>query len=244
MPRITTRTIALVGGGAALLVAGTLGVVALTDDDPTESVDAIAVGSVDPSTTDASPGTTGKERRVLALEELTGTLERSTDDDDDDDDVDDFVIGVVEVDFGPDSWIITAPPMEDYDGDGTAEALREELDGLVGTEVTLVVRYDDDDDDDDRDDADVYTIGGLAYRDTAGGAAAWARSGGEGGATREALTAAAAEALGPGARVVELEPEDDDTDAWEAEVEDAGGGEHQVLLAADGTVIDVRPDDD
>ena len=61
---------------------------------------------------------------------------------------------------------------------------------------------------------------------------------------KTALTAAAAEAVGPGARVTDLEPEDDDTGAWEAEVDDAGGGEHQVLLAADGTVLDVRPDDD
>ena len=53
----------------------------------------------------------------------------------------------VDLDFGPDDWVATAEAPDDFDGDGTVESLRDELAGLVGREVTLLVRFDDDGDD-------------------------------------------------------------------------------------------------
>jgi hypothetical protein len=45
-------------------------------------------------------------------------------------------------------------------------------------------------------------------------------------------------AVGEGARVVELDAEDGSSVAWEAEVIDSEGGEHDVLLDVAGNVID------
>lgn len=47
---------------------------------------------------------------------------------------------------------------------------------------------------------------------------------------------------GEGARVVELDAETGTTVAWEAEVVDSEGREHEVLLDAAAKVVDVRPD--
>lgn len=48
--------------------------------------------------------------------------------------------------------------------------------------------------------------------------------------------------MGEGARVVELDAETGTTVAWEAEVVDSEGREHEVLLDAAAKVVDVRPD--
>jgi uncharacterized membrane protein YkoI len=108
------------------------------------------------------------------------------------------------------------------------------LAGLVGQEVTLLVRFDD-----DGDDADVYVIGDLTYRDVSA-PAPWLPADS---ATDEALRAAAAGAVGDGAEVIELDPEDDGDVAWEAKVRAADGTEREVRLDAAGAVIDVRDDD-
>lgn len=159
----------------------------------------------------------------------------STDDTDDRDDVfDDLEINGVDLDFGPDDWVATAEATADFDGDGATGALRDEIAGLVGQELTVLVRFDD-----DGDDADVYVIGEHTYRDVSA-PAPWLPAGS---ADDEALRAAAAGAVGDGAEVIELDAEDDGDAAWEAKVRAADGTEHEVRLDADGTVIDVEQDD-
>ncbi|HEX5947275.1 MAG TPA: hypothetical protein VFY82_13400 [Acidimicrobiales bacterium] len=159
----------------------------------------------------------------------------STDDTDDRDDVfDDLEINGVDLDFGPDDWVATAEATADFDGDGTTGALRDELAGLVGQELTVLVRFDD-----DGDDADVYVIGEHTYRDVSA-PAPWLPAGS---ADDEALRAAAAGAVGEGAEVIELDAEDDGEVAWEAKVRAADGTEREVRLDAEGTVIDVQQDD-
>lgn len=175
----------------ALVTAGLLGAAALSacGSDDTRTVGSVDVGGLAPaaSTTDASPSAgdaaaptaAPTAAPVAALQPVQGVLARDDDDDDTDDDAsddpadryDDFTVNGIEVDFGPSEWILTAGALQDYDGDGTAEPFAAELDGLVGQQVTLQVRDDDDDDDraDDRlDDADVYEINGLALRDLTG----------------------------------------------------------------------------
>jgi hypothetical protein len=157
-----------------------------------------------------------------------------TDDGTDDDLFDDLEINGVDLDFGPDDWVRTAEATADFDGDGTTAALRDELAGLVDQEVTLLVRFDE-----DGDDADVYVIGEHTYRDVSA-PAPWLPAGS---ADDESLRTAAAAAVGDGAEVLELDPEDDGDAAWEAKVRAADGTEHEVRLDAEGAVIDTRPDD-
>jgi hypothetical protein len=225
------RTIVLGALTAAVVVAG--GAVAVTAlDDPDGS--AAPVDISDRSAADlGEPAREGANRQVPGLEELSGTV--TTDDDHGRDDVvDDLEIDGVDLDFGPDDWVATAEATDDFDGDGTVEALRDELAGLVGREVTLLVRFDD-----DGDDADVYVIDGRTYRDVSA-PAPWLPPGS---AADEDLQAAAAAAVGEGAEVIELDPEDDGDVAWEAKVRAADGTLREVLLDAEGNVVDVHVDD-
>jgi hypothetical protein len=209
-----------VGVAAVVLVAGVAVDRAL--DDPTTTVSAVELGQ---SVVDPGQGG-GTRSAVPALDQVRGTFDRG-------DDPDDFQVGRVELDFGPDLWVTHAPAIADFDGDGREEALLDELDGLVGRQVDLRVRLDD-----DGDDAAVYVIDGRTYREI-GGPAPWQSADA---ASEDEVRAAAAEAVGPGARVVDLDAEDGATVAWEAEVVDADGREHDVLLDSSGKVLDVRAD--
>ncbi|TNM70198.1 hypothetical protein FHN55_00425 [Streptomyces sp. NP160] len=180
-----------------LVAAGLLGAAALTacGSEDSRTVGAVAVDGLSPassaseasaspsaSSPSAGPSAAGSAAAVSALQTVQGVLERDVDDSDDDSDddrddpadrYDDFTVNGVEVDFGPSEWVVAAPVLQDYDRDGTAEPFAAELDGLVGQQVTLQVRDDEDDDDDDRaddrlDDADVYEVNGLALRDITG----------------------------------------------------------------------------
>lgn len=238
---LARRTVAIGALGAAVIGVG--GVAALSVlDDPDGSVDPVNVSDATSSDVVAPTGEGGSSRQVPGLDELSGTVTGDDDRgdgshgdrDDRDDVVDDLEINGVELDFGPRDWVATAEAVADFDGDGTVEALRDELAGLVGREVTLLVRFDD-----DGDDADVYVIGDVTYRDVSG-PAPWLPAGAAG---DEALRSAAAAAVGEGAQVIELDAEDDGDVAWEAKVRAADGSEHEVRLDAAGNVIDVRDDD-
>ncbi len=258
-------------GAVGAVAVGALGVgIGAALSDPTSSIDAVripavrsapTVPTVPPASptptsvlaTDAATGSTGstgstgglpsdaaapttvatRTEAVPGLEQLAGVLRRG-------DDVDDWYLNGVDLDFGPDGWILTAGPTGDFDGDGTAEPLLTELDALVGRDVTMGVLFEFDDDR-DRDDADVYTIAGLTYRDVAG-PAPW--SGPTDGtlATRDEVLAIAAAALGEGARAVDIDAGDDGWAGWEVEVFDAGGREYYVFVDPQGQVVDVRRD--
>jgi len=195
------KTLALVTAGVLGLGGiAAAGAAVAAGDDPRTAVGGVDAGALQPaSAAPVAPGGTGSPisapqgvQQVAALQVLQGVLERDDDawDDDDADDADDaddryddFSVNGVDVDLGPSEWVLTAPVLQDYDGDGTAEPFAAELDGLVGQTVTLQVRYDDDtdhddaDDADDRaddrlDDADVYELQGLALR-PASGPAPW-----------------------------------------------------------------------
>ena len=72
-------------------------------------------------------------------------------------------LGSVDLDFGPDAWVLTAGPLQDYDQDQRTEALLDELAGLTGQQVTTLVRPGD-----GGDEAEVYALNDLQYRDPAG----------------------------------------------------------------------------
>jgi hypothetical protein len=174
------------------------------------------------------------DQQVAALDSIRGTLERRGDD------PTDFYLGGVELELGPEAWMLTAGPGQDYDGDGTPEELLAELEGLIGQPVTALVRLDN-----DGDDADVYVLNDLAYRDSAGGPAPWLQTKTATGAaaTPEVVAEAAAAVVGNGARVNDLDRETAGDVAWEAEVTAIDGREHTVLLDAAGKVLDVASED-
>ncbi len=223
-------------GSSTVAVAALLMVVlaGAAQDDPTEAVKPVSVGMLDialPS--DTASAEAGSGQQVAALDRLSGRLTRG-------DDADELSIGRVEVEFGPENWAVTAGPIEDYDGDGRLEPLLDELGGLTGRSVTALVRLDD-----DGDEADLYVLNGLRYRDSAGAAPPWqgAQTVGSDVAGPQEVTELAARTIGPGSRVTELDPEADGQVAWEADVTDARGREHTVLLDAAGDVVDVSQDD-
>ena len=161
------KTIALAVGGAALVAAAGAATAASLGDDPGDAVEAIEVGRLTdaPDATAAAdtPTTTGADVAVPGLTELSGPVTQATDDDG----FDDLVVEGLELDFGPDEWSATVGPTQDFDDDGRAEALRDEIAGLRGTDSTFAVRLDD-----SGDEAEVYLVNGLTYRDPAG-AAPW-----------------------------------------------------------------------
>lgn len=204
--------------------------------DPTEQVEAVSVDEVSlapPGTSTRTSSPTeeadGGNRQVEALDPLEGRLDAE-------DDPGEYRLGTVDLDFGPDAWVLTAPPMQDYDGDGRVERLEAELDALVGQQVSLLVRLDD------GNYAAVYVLNDRPYRDPAG-PGPWVVDP----ATTPPLPVdqvreAAATAVGPGARVDGLEPLQAGQVAWEASVTRTDGREFSVLLDATGAVLTVRED--
>jgi uncharacterized membrane protein YkoI len=162
---------------------------------------------------------------------------KGSDDSGSSDDRDEFEVAGVDLELGPESWLLTAGPVADFDGDGTLRPVLEELEGLVGSEVTVLGRLDD-----DGDELEVYVIQDLELRSTSG-PAPW-ETGDQGDALdRDAVVEAALDAVGADSRLDSVDREDDGGAAWEVEVVDAQGREQRVLVAADGTVLDIRPED-
>jgi hypothetical protein len=230
---------------AGVLAVGTVGYLVL--EDPEQQVAPIRLTGVtagaDPEAGGAeqSPRNEPSTRSVDGLEQLVGELRAG-------DDVDDWSVSGVEVDFGPEEWLLTNPELEDFDGNGTVEPLLDELRGLEGTEVTLGVRYEADEDGGgnggERDDADVFTVNGMPFRDTEDGPAPWQNTGEQAAADRGTVSANAAAAVGEGATTVGVERQDEDGwEGWEAEVRGADGQEYDVVLDAAGEAVDVRAED-
>ena len=171
-----------------------------------------------------------RSEQIEALDRLQGTLQAE-------DDPGQFTLGSVDLDFGPDAWVLTAGPLQDYDQDQTTESLLDELTGLTGRQVTTLVRPGD-----GGDEAEVYVLNDLPYRDPAG-PPPWTTATPTSTTTASAdeLRAAAAAAVGENARVIDLERERAGQVAWEATVINADGTEYTVLLSTAGEVLDVRP---
>ncbi|MFC4563077.1 PepSY domain-containing protein [Nocardiopsis mangrovi] len=229
----TTIVLSSVAGLAALGTGAYL-----LADDPEHAIEPIRVSGV---TAGEAPGggpadQTASTQPVAGLEQLEGVLSAG-------DDVDDWYVSGVEVDFGPEEWLLTDPAVPGLDGEGASAPVLDVLRGLEGGEVTLGVRYEDDDDG-DRDDADVYTVNGASYRDHEGGPAPWQDTGDRPEADRDAVAAAAEAAVGDGARAGEVErTREDGWEGWDVEVHGADGREYEVLLDATGEVVDTRADD-
>jgi uncharacterized membrane protein YkoI len=245
-----TRSVLFVTAGVVGAGVGGAAIVGAINDPELEGDPIIMAGVVAPAATDVGPESEGSAsgaagsartgvdvtvRAVDGLDQLVGTLRAG-------DDPDDWYVSGVDVDFGPEGWIVAAPAFEDYDGDGTAEALLAELRGLEGREVTIGVRFDLDD---DRDDAYAFTLQGLPYRDPSGGAPPWLTTTSEAAASPDQVAAAAAAAVGSGAIAHDVDRETDDGwTGWDVDVRSNDGREYDVYVDQSGSVVDVRADDD
>jgi hypothetical protein len=242
-------------GLAGLAVGGlaVAGVAVVLDDDPTSSVDSVTLSDVTRSEQAAAPTSTDDgdsestdrsistipTAAVEGLEELAGQLRAGGD-------ADEWYVANVDVEFGPNGWLQTTTAPADFDGDGTVGTVLDELRGLEGSDVILGVRFDiDDDGDNDRDDADVFTINALAFRDPTSAVAPWQIAPDAAPATREAVIDAALEAVGANSTFLEISAENDDGfSGWEVEVRRADGNRYEVLVTSDGIAVDVRPYED
>lgn len=201
--------------------------------DPERTVDAIRLDGFTGSSSLPEPSGEGVSMPVDGLEQLVGELRSG-------DDLDDWYGAGVEVDFGPRAWLLTDPVLEDFDGDGIADPVLEELRALDGSDVTLGVRYGSDEGG-GRDEAGVFTINGLPFRDADGGPAPWEAPGTRSEADREEARAAAEEAVGESSRATSIERTGED--GWEVGVRSPGGRFYDVLLDFSGEVVDIRSDD-
>jgi hypothetical protein len=223
-PRRLAMIIALVLATAAIgAAAGWL----MLRRDPSVEVGSVPISGLSVRAAPTSSAT--RSQQVEALDRLEGTLRAG-------DDPGQFTLGSVDLDLGPDAWVLTAGPLQDYDQDQTTEALLDELTGLTGRPMTTLVRPGD-----GGDEADVYVLNDLPYRDPAG-LPPWTTTTptSTARANEDQLRNAAAAAVGEGARVDDLEPEPAGQVAWEASVIAADGTEYTVLLSAAGDVLDVR----
>ena len=120
--------------------------------DPSVQVGSVPISGI---SVRAAPTTSAtRSHQVEALDRLEGTFKAG-------DDPGQFTLGSVDLDFGPDAWVLTAGPLQDYDQDQRTEALLDELAGLTGQQVTTLVRPGD-----GGDEAEVYdsTISNTAIQ--------------------------------------------------------------------------------
>ena len=209
-------------GAAAVIAVAAIGasVTAAAQEDPTVEIGAVAVDQVRLSSPTAS--TSARQQQVEALERLDGTLTMLGDD------PEDFYIGPIELEFGPEAWVMTAGPSEDFDGDGNLERLLNELRGLVRStgDGTGPARQ-------RRRRGERVPLERPDLSRQCGRAAALVGRGGRrepNAASWEEVRTAAAAAVGPGAVVDELEWQSAGDVAWEVDVLSAEGREHTVLL--------------
>ena len=205
-------------------------------EDPTLEVAPVPVDRVglNPSSAPTNPSNLPNPSNVEVpgLDQVDGILKRDTDD------AAEFTVGAVELDFGPEAWVLTATATEDFDDDGRTEKLLAELNGLVGQSVRLAGRIDS-----DGEEADVYLLNDLTYRDPVSDQVPWRPTPAPGEpASRRTVTAAAVAAVGPQSSVDELERERVGAVEWSASVLDAEGREYLVLLDRTGHVLLVRED--
>lgn len=148
------------------VVAGVIGyATALVLDDPEAAVQTRVI-EVATSTAELPPpvgGTTSEP--VDGLERLQGTLRASSE-------PDEWLLGSIEIDVGPERWMRETAVTADVDGNGEVGSIFDELSGLVGRDVELWVRFDE-----TRDDAELFGIQQVLIRDPLAQRPPWSGSG-------------------------------------------------------------------
>ena len=149
------------GGGIAVLVV-LIASIAIILDDPEVPVEARVVEGVTSSAAIATPSASTVSQSVEGLERLQGVLLPSNE-------ADEWRLGGLTIDVGPERWMRETVVESDIDGDGSAASILEELQGISGRDVEIWVRFDN-----TRDDAELFAIEQTFIRDPTSERPPWA----------------------------------------------------------------------
>jgi len=149
------------GGGIAVLVV-LIASIAIILDDPEVPVEARVVEGVTSSAAIATPSASTVSQSVEGLERLQGVLLPSNE-------ADEWRLGGLTIDVGPERWMRETAVEADIDGDGSAASILEELQGISGRDVEIWVRFDN-----TRDDAELFAIEQTFIRDPTSERPPWA----------------------------------------------------------------------
>lgn len=152
--------IAVAGSGAASAVI--VGSIAIILDDPEVPVEARVVEGVTTSTSIATPSASTVSQSVEGLERLRGVLLPSGE-------IDEWRLGGLTIDVGPERWMRETMVESDIDGDGEAGSILTELLGVSGEEIEIWVRFDN-----SRDDAELFAVEQTFIRDPTAQEPPWA----------------------------------------------------------------------
>lgn len=152
--------IAVAGSVAALAVI--VGSIAIILDDPEVPVEARVVEGVTTSTSIATPSASTVSQSVEGLERLRGVLLPSGE-------IDEWRLGGLTIDVGPERWMRETMVESDIDGDGEAGSILTELQGVSGEEIEIWVRFDN-----SRDDAELFAVEQTFIRDPTAQEPPWA----------------------------------------------------------------------
>lgn len=152
-PRRSRRSSWVATAGLVVALGVIIGSIALILDDPEVPVEARVVEGITSSTAIATPSASTVSQSVEGLERLQGVLLPS-------DEADEWRLGGLTIDVGPERWMSETTIEADVDGDGELGSILEELQGVSGREVEIWVRFDN-----TRNDAELFAIEQAFIRD-------------------------------------------------------------------------------
>lgn len=151
--RRSRRSLWLSVAGSIAVLAVIVGSIAIILDDPEVSVEARVVEGVTSLEVIATPSASTVSQSVDGLERLQGLLLPSSE-------ADEWRLGGLTVDVGPERWMRETLVESDIDGDGALRSILDELQGISGRNVEIWVRFDN-----TRDDAELFAIEQTFIRD-------------------------------------------------------------------------------
>jgi len=136
--------------------------VAIILDDPELSVEAQVIDGITSASSIQVPATSTISESVDGLERMQGVLRPSNE-------ADEWTLGGLEIDVGPEEWMRSTTVDADIDGDGNRASLYEELQGVSGKPVEIWVRFDN-----TRNDAELFAVEEVFIRDPTSPRPPWA----------------------------------------------------------------------
>lgn len=151
--RRSRRSLWLTVAGSIAVLAVIVGSIAVILDDPEVSVEARVVEGVTSLEAIATPSASTVSQSVDGLERLQGVLLPSSE-------ADEWRLGGLTIDVGPERWMRETLVETDIDGDGALGSLLDELQGVSGQDIEIWVRFDN-----TRDDAELFAVEQTFIRD-------------------------------------------------------------------------------
>lgn len=147
------RSLWIIVAGSIAALAVIVGSIAIILDDPEIQVEARVVEGVTSATSIATPSASTVSQSVEGLERLQGVLLPS-------DEADEWRLGGLTIDVGPERWMRETIVESDIDGDGENGSILSELQGISGQDIEIWVRFDN-----TRDDAELIAVKQVFLRD-------------------------------------------------------------------------------